>query len=386
MGTLVEAEEDGVQILRVAHALSDARRFEESWNDARLDASIERALRWSGARAIHQGHTDGWGIRPYVVARRLGLPFGVTVHDWGALCLRGQMRTPAGHRCASAVPASCARCVADQVERGPIRGLVGRWSPPWVRRLVDTFHRVPAGPVPASTHPRAVARVATRQRRLMEAWTSADAVACPSRYGAELLAQHGMAGRVEVIPHGLDAPEPRPLPHGPVIFGFFGTAVATKGLGTLRAVAKQIEGEPFTIEVHGPDRGLDEGLVRHRGPYPPGGGPARMAACHAILVPSTWAENRPVVITEARAAGRPVIASDAGGIREDIRDGVDGLLLPPDEPDRWAGALLALAGDRPRLQRLAAAVRLPPTATQTADRWAAWHTNLVGRAGFRAGA
>jgi len=44
----------------------------------------------------------------------------------------------------------------------------------------------------------------------------------------------------------------------------------------------------------------------------------------AVVVPSTWWENSPVVIEEALARRVPVICSDIGGMAERVRDGVDG--------------------------------------------------------------
>jgi glycosyltransferase involved in cell wall biosynthesis len=46
-----------------------------------------------------------------------------------------------------------------------------------------------------------------------------------------------------------------------------------------------------------------------------------------------------VVILEAMACELPVVATDCGGVREAVRDGVEGFVLPPRDPDRAAAAL-----------------------------------------------
>jgi len=68
-------------------------------------------------------------------------------------------------------------------------------------------------------------------------------------------------------------------------------------------------------------------------------------------------EAQGLALLEAMAARRPVVASAVGGIPETIRDGVDGLLVPPADPDALATAMVRLARD-PRLRdRLAASGR-----------------------------
>ena len=69
--------------------------------------------------------------------------------------------------------------------------------------------------------------------------------------------------------------------------------------------------------------------------------PALLAATDILLVPS-WAEPFGRVVVEGMAMGCLVAATAEGGPAEVIADGVDGLLLPPREPLRWAQTLSAL--------------------------------------------
>ncbi len=52
-----------------------------------------------------------------------------------------------------------------------------------------------------------------------------------------------------------------------------------------------------------------------------------VARARAVVVPSQWYENCPMSVLEAKAAGRPVIGADIGGIPELVRDGIDGFLF-----------------------------------------------------------
>jgi glycosyltransferase involved in cell wall biosynthesis len=62
----------------------------------------------------------------------------------------------------------------------------------------------------------------------------------------------------------------------------------------------------------------------------------QLRAARALIFPSEWFEGMPVVILEAFACGRPVIATRHGGPAEIIADGVTGLLFTPESPDELA--------------------------------------------------
>lgn len=63
-----------------------------------------------------------------------------------------------------------------------------------------------------------------------------------------------------------------------------------------------------------------------------------------VCVPSLW-DNFPTVVLEAMAAGRCVVASDAGGASEIIEDGVSGVLFPSGNADALAHALVRVLSD-----------------------------------------
>jgi glycosyltransferase involved in cell wall biosynthesis len=72
--------------------------------------------------------------------------------------------------------------------------------------------------------------------------------------------------------------------------------------------------------------------------------PAVAAALDVAVLPS-YREALGLVILEAMALGRPVVASDVGGIPELVEDGVTGLLVPPRDPASLADAVVRLLTD-----------------------------------------
>lgn len=77
-----------------------------------------------------------------------------------------------------------------------------------------------------------------------------------------------------------------------------------------------------------------------------------MAACDALLV---TAVNEPFgrTLIEAMLLETPVIAANSGGNPEAIEDGENGLIVPPDDPESFAEAALALIDDPARAKRIA---------------------------------
>jgi D-inositol-3-phosphate glycosyltransferase len=78
------------------------------------------------------------------------------------------------------------------------------------------------------------------------------------------------------------------------------------------------------------------------------------SAADIVAVPS-HNESFGLVALEAQACGTPVVATDVGGLRTTVRDGVSGLLVPGHGADQWSAALTRALADRPRLSRGAVA-------------------------------
>jgi glycosyltransferase involved in cell wall biosynthesis len=67
-----------------------------------------------------------------------------------------------------------------------------------------------------------------------------------------------------------------------------------------------------------------------------------------ISVLCSISEGFPNSLVEAMAAGRPIVATDVGGVRDAVRDGENGLLVPARNPATLADALMALLADPAR--------------------------------------
>ena len=79
-----------------------------------------------------------------------------------------------------------------------------------------------------------------------------------------------------------------------------------------------------------------------------------MGACDVFTLASQW-EGLPVALMEALTLGLPVVATNVGGVGEEMHDGVDALLVPPRDPVALADAIECVVIDPLLHERLSAA-------------------------------
>jgi glycosyltransferase involved in cell wall biosynthesis len=169
------------------------------------------------------------------------------------------------------------------------------------------------------------------------------------------------------------------------LIGYVGRLVAGKGIEHLiRALADvraQVPGTVLTVVGAGPlaeslralatERGLGDAvrLAGYRTDVP-----AVLAALDVYALPSLT-EGFPLGVLEAMAAGKPIVATRVGGIPEQVRHEVEGLLIPPGDEQALASALIRTLCDRSLGREMGARARTVvaekfsvPTMAQKYDR------------------
>jgi glycosyltransferase involved in cell wall biosynthesis len=208
---------------------------------------------------------------------------------------------------------------------------------------------------------------ATRNRALRRA----SRVVVPSAYLRDLALGWGVRpDRLTVVPN----PAP-PLPALPgrdearralALDGFTlaaaGRLTRQKALTDALDAVSRVGGVSLVVAGDGPERialerHVSEAALRDRvrfdGPLPRTEVLRLFRAADAALLTSTW-ENLPHSVVEALAVGTPVIATAVGGVPEVVRDGENGLLVPPGDVAAIAGAIDRLASDEHLRATLAA--------------------------------
>lgn len=92
-----------------------------------------------------------------------------------------------------------------------------------------------------------------------------------------------------------------------------------------------------------------------------------MSLCDFVVLPSLY-EGLPLVLIEAGAMGKAVVATRVDGSREVVEDGATGILVPAGEPEPLAQAIVSLALDPGARRRMAAAGRERATGIFSLER------------------
>ena len=198
-------------------------------------------------------------------------------------------------------------------------------------------------------------------------------------YGTEL-----KSGRIplSVVPHGLGDPAPLALPSaarpdGPLRVLFVGRLEQRKGPDVLAdaLLLLPVDVPPLEVQLVGQSPGDDDlyvravhaAMARARARLPQlsvhfvgyvddQALEHRYAACDIFVAPSRF-ESFGLILIEAMRWGRPVIASDIGGMREVIRSGESGLLCPVGGAAQLAAAIRQLLVDGSERARLGTMAR-----------------------------
>jgi phosphatidylinositol alpha-mannosyltransferase len=181
-------------------------------------------------------------------------------------------------------------------------------------------------------------------------------------------ARRFFGGHYEIIPNGVHLdPERAALaaekPMGDRLrIVFVGQAVERKGLPLLlRAFEALREHIPTELTVIGPTPDelapmmMDPRDVRILGKVDDETKHRELEQADVLCAPSLGGESFGMVLTEAFAAGTPVVASNIAGYRDVVRDGVDGVLVPAADPRALAEALRDLWEEPERRARMAQA-------------------------------
>ena len=293
-----------------------------------FDTEMARILDFVEPDIVHIHCVQDIGVSFFdqLVAR--GIPFVVTVHDFWYFCERQFMIDVTGEFCGQRTIDinRCAVCSSNREE------------------------------------------TIQRTEYLMGQLRKASLVATPSAYARDMLIANGLeSDKVRVNKNGVRQPSAHPADRRgawteePIRVGFVGGPGAIKGWDLIVSSLRQEPELARRLRIVAVDAGSNVGqpwrseLLEGAADLPieivPGYRPDNIDEAFeqfdAVICPSRWKETFGLFAREAQIRGKWVIASDAGGLAEDIIDGVNGRVLAfPPSVDAVVSALRELV-DRP---------------------------------------
>ncbi|NEV62212.1 glycosyltransferase family 4 protein [Thiorhodococcus minor] len=263
-------------------------------------------------------------------AKRRGIPVVLTLHDYKPVC-PVYTRLQGGEVCSACVEGSPWNVLRNRCADGSLGKSALLLAEAWTQRLLGSYEKL-------------------------------DKLIAPSAFMRDSVTQRRFSGaRVEVIYNGVDCDAIAQSEQDDGYALYLGRLSSEKGVETLLSAHDRIaDSVELRIAGTGP---LEKAL---HGAYPKAKYLGYLAGAaledsirraSVIVVPSEWLENCPMSILEAMAFGKPVIASEIGGIPELVANGETGLLFPAKDEAALREHLLTLMRNPDLRSRYGAAAR-----------------------------
>lgn len=328
-------------------AFSPSQRFLSTWRQPAIDDFWKKTLDQFKPDLVHIQHLMGLPESILERLTQLDIPYIITLWDYWWVCANANLLTNYSQTACHGPRffLNCTRCVVAR------SGQPATWiaSPLLLGLLLD------------------------RNRRLNNLLRGAMRLLSPSIFVRDWYKRHGVPqNHIHIVRPGvtpLTQPRSYRKPRGEEIrFLYVGGLAPNKGVHILLEALRKVKGK-FQLSIVGDisahphyanllHRMADE-RVTFLGKADRLDVWRAFADADAVAVPSLWHETFCLVAHEALAVGTPVLASEMGALTEAIRDGVNGLLLPPGDIEAWRIALQQLVDNPQILDRMRSQMTAP---------------------------
>jgi len=303
-------------------------RLRDRYRSTGIDQRFAEVLDRVSPDIVHVGHLNHLSTSLIREAALREIPIVFTLHDYWLMCPRGQFMQMFPEN-PNALWAACdgqdnRKCA----ERCYSRYFSG--APSELDRDVDYW----------------TDWVGRRMRHVREMAELVDVFVAPARYLHDRFRDEFRLPERKLVylDYGFDrarlAGRER-VPDEPFTFGYIGTHIPAKGIHDLIRAFGMLRGNA-RLRIWGRPRGQDTDALRQIAEQLPSDAATRVEwlpeyrnqeivcdvfnRCDAIVVPSVWVENSPLVIHEAQQARVPVVTANTGGMAEYVQHEVNGLL------------------------------------------------------------
>jgi glycosyltransferase involved in cell wall biosynthesis len=370
---------DGIPVERFHHGYvpmgTQSNIQELEYNNKLFGSFFKNFLIREKPDIVHFFHLSRLSAISVDICNELGIKTVLTPTDFWFICPTAQLRLPNNQACSGPNSSSvnCLRHLVYLTQPPKIASFVQR-MPDWL--ISNIIYFIKHGFNIGGQYPQLVSALVDRKSFLLERMNRIDQIAIPTQVMMSLLVQNGLdVRRTTTIPFGLNLAylegATRPEPADVLRLGYIGTLYEHKGVHVLLGAIKNLEGKPLEIKIYGklddfPDyvRRLKEIVqgdtrVKFCGTFPNYELGSIFSDLDALVVPSLWYENSPLVVYSAQAAKCPIIASNVAGISQIIDHGKNGILFNPGDIVGLAEAITNLLDNRDMLQKMSSNAKYP---------------------------
>ena len=367
-----DTNEEGVQRWRAPlpptrASENPASQFWHTFRDLAIERAFSAFLQQVQPDLVHFQHVQGVSAR--LIKLAAGRPRLATLHDYWYFCANSQLIRPDRQPCAG--PSwgcrNCVDCATARADLEPLRRLRPLVALPFAYR--NHYLRRMVAQIDQFISPSEF----LRQHYIKQGWPAAR---------IDTLENSMDRRRLLEVP-ALDLPMPPVRPH----FGFIGSLAWQKGVHVLIDAFNQLPPDSAALTIYGsetvfPDyaRQLRQQArhphIRFAGPIHFDHVGAALRQFDALVVPSLWYENSPLVIQEAYVVGVPVIAARIGALIEKVQEQQSGLLYTAGDSQALAALLRHVIDQPEQLARLREGITPPPTLAEHGAQIATLYQSL----------
>lgn len=265
--------------------LTKAWRNTYGWLDPLL---VSKWVNWSPPRnfdEVHLHRWSDWGPAAIKIAQKVGRKTIWHVLDYNIICSRDCFNVP---NC----DYNCAKCYQPQMP------MLLKWP------------------------------IKSRRKRLIRWVNQVDEIICLSHHSENLLREWGITAPITVEPLVVNL-KPRDVPRYPNTIMFAGWLADNKGWPLIQRLRSRFPNEAWWVMGMNKEtpKFSNEGIIEI------------LSRCTVLLVPEQWPTMGSVIVAEAMALNTPIIASNIGGLPEQLAGYHHHWLCDPTNEQQWVDTI-----------------------------------------------
>lgn len=383
-----EYQFEGIHVYRFHHSFTpmggQTSLLALNYDNHLAAAYFKRILGAFKPDVVHFFHLSRLGTGLIEHAVQAGIPAFMTATDFWAICPTSQLLLPDGSLCRG--PGTFAGNCVKHFAQNSQQSMVSTVAQIMPTKAIDMLVRLTqSGALPLYPFRVEVTAMAARLGINLARLNQLNGIMAPNRFMNDILVENGVSQHliiqsaygINVV--GAETDPPRLPPRRPFRIGFIGSLTHHKGCHILIDAFKILRDGQASLKIYGSSDDFPEyasGLKRLAGDHEAiefcgvfhnSKITEVLAGIDALVVPSLWYENSPLVVYSAQASRCPVVASDFPGISEVIRDGENGLLFEAGNIQALSRQLSRLIEEPGLSERLSANSQRPKSTTRYVD-------------------